>query len=274
MAGGKRLRPLLTLAAAEAVAVRRGGSATEARALALPAACAIEMIHTYSLIHDDLPAMDDDTLRRGRPDAARRRRRRHGDSCRRRTAGRSVCPSRPRARAGSTQSDRPEAASHCAHRGERPGRQGMVGGQAIDLAAVRPAPGKPAEPIDRLAHRRHARAQDRRDHSRRGRVRRDHGWRRPTRSSPPSIATPPRSVSRSRSSTTCSTSRPDRTRSARPRARTQPRESRPIPRSSGSNESRALADACLARAESALRDAGLADSPLGGIARWIVHRQS
>ncbi len=58
-AGGKRLRPILTLAAAEAV-----GGAGE---VALPAACAIELIHTYSLIHDDLPAMDDDTLRRGRP---------------------------------------------------------------------------------------------------------------------------------------------------------------------------------------------------------------
>ena len=58
-AGGKRLRPILTLAAAAAI-----DSATGA---ALPAACAIELIHTYSLIHDDLPAMDDDTLRRGRP---------------------------------------------------------------------------------------------------------------------------------------------------------------------------------------------------------------
>src|SRR5262245_27227785 len=92
-AGGKRLRPILTLAAADAVvrssqelrhntsaeqgldpekvtqvfpgapkrATREGGSP------ALPAACAIEMIHTYSLIHDDLPAMDNDTMRRGRP---------------------------------------------------------------------------------------------------------------------------------------------------------------------------------------------------------------
>jgi geranylgeranyl pyrophosphate synthase len=101
MAGGKRLRPLLTLAAAEAVAgaaaegpgfrptiTARSNSgpapparansalvpssdlttaADAARALAMPAACAIEMIHTYSLIHDDLPAMDDDTLRRGQP---------------------------------------------------------------------------------------------------------------------------------------------------------------------------------------------------------------
>lgn len=57
-AGGKRLRPVLCLASAEAV----GGD----RALALPAACAIELIHTYSLIHDDLPAMDNDTMRRGR----------------------------------------------------------------------------------------------------------------------------------------------------------------------------------------------------------------
>jgi geranylgeranyl diphosphate synthase type II len=66
-AGGKRLRPMLTLAAADAIA-RHGNDAPDtAFELALPAACAIEMIHTYSLIHDDLPAMDNDTLRRGRP---------------------------------------------------------------------------------------------------------------------------------------------------------------------------------------------------------------
>ena len=59
MAGGKRIRPVLCLAATEAV----GGKLESA----LPAACALEMIHTYSLIHDDLPAMDDDELRRGKP---------------------------------------------------------------------------------------------------------------------------------------------------------------------------------------------------------------
>ncbi len=59
MAGGKRIRPVLCMAAAEAV---RGNPKD-----VLPAACAIEMIHTYSLIHDDLPAMDDDELRRGKP---------------------------------------------------------------------------------------------------------------------------------------------------------------------------------------------------------------
>ncbi|MCX6966689.1 MAG: polyprenyl synthetase family protein [Verrucomicrobia bacterium] len=58
-AGGKRLRPVLCLAAAEAC-----GGALEPT---LPAACAVECIHTYSLIHDDLPCMDDDDLRRGRP---------------------------------------------------------------------------------------------------------------------------------------------------------------------------------------------------------------
>jgi geranylgeranyl diphosphate synthase type II len=68
-AGGKRLRPMLVLAAAEAVAERLGDDVAEARALALPAACALELIHTYSLVHDDLPAMDNDTMRRGRPTA-------------------------------------------------------------------------------------------------------------------------------------------------------------------------------------------------------------
>jgi geranylgeranyl diphosphate synthase type II len=64
---GKRLRPCLTLTAAETVADRAGIPSADARALALPAACAVEMIHTYSLVHDDLPAMDNDSLRRGRP---------------------------------------------------------------------------------------------------------------------------------------------------------------------------------------------------------------
>jgi len=58
-AGGKRLRPVLCLAAAEAC----GGKREDA----LPAACAVELMHTYSLVHDDLPCMDDDDLRRGRP---------------------------------------------------------------------------------------------------------------------------------------------------------------------------------------------------------------
>src|SRR5688500_16981204 len=66
-AGGKRLRPMLALAAAESVALANDDDLAVRRADALPAACALELIHTYSLVHDDLPAMDDDTLRRGRP---------------------------------------------------------------------------------------------------------------------------------------------------------------------------------------------------------------
>ena len=58
-AGGKRMRPAVLLAAAEAC----GGS----DAAAMPLACAVECIHTYSLIHDDLPAMDNDDFRRGKP---------------------------------------------------------------------------------------------------------------------------------------------------------------------------------------------------------------
>ena len=96
LAGGKRLRPMLVLAAAEAVAERLGDDAGRA-ALALPAACAIEFIHTYSLIHDDLPAMDNDTLRRGRPTAHVVYGEGHGDPGGRRPADRSVRA--PRARA-------------------------------------------------------------------------------------------------------------------------------------------------------------------------------
>ncbi|MGH7819771.1 MAG: polyprenyl synthetase family protein [Candidatus Binatia bacterium] len=59
LTGGKRIRPILVLAAAELA----GGDAGRV----MPFACAVEMVHTYSLVHDDLPAMDDDPVRRGRP---------------------------------------------------------------------------------------------------------------------------------------------------------------------------------------------------------------
>ena len=64
LAPGKRLRPLLAVLACEAA----GGTTEQA----MPAACALEMVHTYSLIHDDLPAMDDDDLRRGLPTCHRK----------------------------------------------------------------------------------------------------------------------------------------------------------------------------------------------------------
>ncbi len=59
LAGGKRIRPVLALATASAIGMSRDE--------VLPLAAALELIHTYSLIHDDLPAMDDDDMRRGRP---------------------------------------------------------------------------------------------------------------------------------------------------------------------------------------------------------------
>ncbi|MGH2865616.1 MAG: polyprenyl synthetase family protein, partial [Solirubrobacteraceae bacterium] len=59
LAGGKRIRPVLALATARAIGLEQDA--------VLPLAAALELIHTYSLIHDDLPAMDDDELRRGRP---------------------------------------------------------------------------------------------------------------------------------------------------------------------------------------------------------------
>ena len=139
-AGGKRLRPLLCLAAADAV----GGDT----ALATPAACAIELIHTYSLIHDDLPAMDDDTMRRGRPTL-------HtvvgegqailaGDGLL--TEAFSLLAREPRGDAPALAARRLRAIGVIA---DAAGARGMVGGQAIDLACVRPDPrGRRADPLD------------------------------------------------------------------------------------------------------------------------------
>ena len=138
-AGGKRLRPTLTLAAAEAVersgATRPAGVEGSARDLAMPAACAVEMIHTYSLVHDDLPAMDNDTLRRGRPTLHVV----YGD-------GIAVLAGDGLQAAAFALLAREPAGDHPALVGRKlsvvgivadaAGPAGMVGGQAIDLQAV------------------------------------------------------------------------------------------------------------------------------------------
>ena len=142
-AGGKRLRPILTLAAAEAAGPPRGDDA--ARALARNGACAIELIHTYSLVHDDLPAMDDDTLRRGRPTS-------HvvfgeglailaGDALL--TQAFTLLARRPPQAPPGFEVRQLRAVARVA---EAAGAAGMVGGQALDLAAVGtgPDPGAPA----------------------------------------------------------------------------------------------------------------------------------
>jgi geranylgeranyl diphosphate synthase type II len=139
-AGGKRLRPILCLASAEAV----GGT----RALAMPAACALEMIHTYSLIHDDLPAMDNDTMRRGQ--ATLHVVAGEGMAI---LAGDGLLTE-----AFYLLSREPSATDHATVKrklavirlvGAAAGPRGMVGGQAMDLASVRPDPsGRLAPALD------------------------------------------------------------------------------------------------------------------------------
>ena len=141
LAGGKRLRPLLAIGAAEAVADRFGRPVDEALDLALPAACALEFIHTYSLVHDDLPAMDNDTMRRGRPTA-------HivfgeglailaGDALL--TDAFSLLAREPSQSAllGAAELGRRKLEA-IAIVAEAAGAAGMVGGQTLDLLAVRP----------------------------------------------------------------------------------------------------------------------------------------
>lgn len=129
LAPGKRLRPLLVLAASRAC-----GGDLEA---ALPAACAVEMIHCYSLIHDDLPAMDDDDLRRGNPTS-------HkvfgeglailaGDALL--TLAFETLATRIRPATA--------AAACCAELGRAAGACELVGGQADDLAEEGKVPGAP-----------------------------------------------------------------------------------------------------------------------------------
>jgi len=147
MAGGKRLRPLLVLAGAEGVAQVIGGSEAAARDAAMPAACAIEMIHTYSLIHDDLPSMDDDDLRRGRPTSHVV----HGEGMAI-LAGDGLQAEAFHLLAREPQGFHPALMARklrvLALVAGAAGSAGMVGGQAIDLAAVSPAPGVAAAALD------------------------------------------------------------------------------------------------------------------------------
>jgi geranylgeranyl diphosphate synthase type II len=138
LAGGKRLRPILCLASADAV----GGD----RAMALPAACAIELIHTYSLIHDDLPAMDNDTMRRGRPTlhvvAGEGMAILAGDGLL--TAAFHLLARAPASRDPLVVARKLRVIETVAHAA---GAVGMVGGQAIDLASVTPDPEGRLRPV-------------------------------------------------------------------------------------------------------------------------------
>src|SRR5262245_63498776 len=119
LAPGKRLRPILALLAARAC----GGSDE----VAMPAACAVEMVHAYSLIHDDLPAMDDDDLRRGRPTCHKV----YGEALAI-LAGDALLTLAFQALAESYPPA--TAAGCCLELARGSGAAGMVGGQVLDLA--------------------------------------------------------------------------------------------------------------------------------------------
>ena len=120
MAGGKRIRPVLALATARAL-----GRDTS---WALPFAAALELIHTYSLIHDDLPAMDDDDLRRGRPTCHVR----YGEDVAI-LAGDGLYAEALRIALQEQEAEPPDVLAAVAELADATGANGMVGGQYIDV---------------------------------------------------------------------------------------------------------------------------------------------
>jgi geranylgeranyl pyrophosphate synthase len=122
LGGGKRIRPLLAYAAGEALGVDP--------ALLDRPACAVELIHAYSLIHDDLPAMDDDDLRRGRPTCHRA-----FDEATAILAGDALQTLAFQALAESPGLDAEKRIAMVGSLARASGARGMVGGQALDLAA-------------------------------------------------------------------------------------------------------------------------------------------
>jgi len=130
-AGGKRFRPMLVLLACDLF----GGN----RERAIPAACAIEMIHTYSLIHDDLPAMDDDDFRRGRPSSHKA-----FDEATAILAGDALLTLAFEAAASPASGDAAAAIVRELARGA--GTQGMLGGQMADMVMEQTEP--TAEAVD------------------------------------------------------------------------------------------------------------------------------
>jgi geranylgeranyl diphosphate synthase type II len=123
LAGGKRIRPILALAAGEV-------AGAPARVV-LPVACALEMIHTYSLVHDDLPAMDDDAVRRGRPTSHKV----FGEGMAI-LVGDALLTEAFHALASARGIPPDRALRIVAEVAAAAGEGGMVGGQALDLAAA------------------------------------------------------------------------------------------------------------------------------------------
>lgn len=125
LAGGKRIRPVLALATAEAIDIPA--------ATILPLAAAIELIHTYSLIHDDLPAMDDDDLRRGRPTCHRA----YGEDVAI-LAGDGLYAEAFKLLLSEQQGEPADVLAAAAELAAATGVDGMVGGQYLDIAGTAP----------------------------------------------------------------------------------------------------------------------------------------
>jgi geranylgeranyl diphosphate synthase, type II len=128
LAGGKRVRPVLALATARAIGADP--------AAVLPAAAAIELIHTYSLIHDDLPAMDDDALRRGRPTSHVK----YGEDVAI-LAGDGLFAEAINLFAARQRGEPGRVLAALGELAAATGVEGMVGGQYLDISAPRPATG-------------------------------------------------------------------------------------------------------------------------------------
>lgn len=122
LSGGKRLRPLLTLECCRLC----GGQAEDA----LPLACAVEMVHTYSLIHDDLPCMDNDDLRRGRPTNHRV----YGEATAMLAGDGLLTAAFETAACAADRLSAPQVVEAVEVLSRAAGPAGMVGGQALDLA--------------------------------------------------------------------------------------------------------------------------------------------
>jgi geranylgeranyl diphosphate synthase type II len=259
MAGGKRLRPILCLVSADAV----GGD----RSLAMPAACAIELIHTYSLIHDDLPAMDDDTMRRGRPTlhvvAGEGMAILAGDGLL--TQAFSLLATEPRTREAELIARKLQVIQVVA---AAAGPIGMVGGQAIDLACVKPDPqGRVLPPLDGVMHGKKTGALIR-GAAAAGAIMGG--------GSPAQVDAIDRAAGEFGLAFQIVDDILDVESTSAELGKTAGKDAaagKPTyPQLYGLDASRRMARECLARAESVLAGANLADARLLGIGRWIVER--
>jgi geranylgeranyl diphosphate synthase type II len=264
-AGGKRLRPILCLASADAVGGRREH--------ALPAACAIELIHTYSLIHDDLPAMDDDTMRRGRPTlhvvAGEGMAILAGDGLLTEAFG--LIARQPSSTDPIVVERKLRVVAVIA---AAAGATGMVGGQALDLACVTPgADGRLAPPLEAEAlTTMHAKKTGAliRGSAVAGAIMGG--------GSPAQIDAIDTAAAELGLAFQIVDDILDVEGASAALGKTAGKDAaagKPTyPARYGVDRSRAMAAECLQRAEATLRGAGLADSMLPGIGRWIVERSN